>query len=348
MLSHEAFARAEVFINETGRPLERTLFAFRFRHGSPDAVIAELAKYQNSDGGFASCLESDTRWCGSSPVGAMKALGILTDIGAPASDPHVKAAVKNLLASFDDKQGIWHALPKEANAAPHASWWEVREDTGKCQIESPVFPTAALAGYLQNYAALLPSGFLKRITESSLDYLSTAPTRMQMSNMESLNVLVRFLPPAQRTDAILKLKKELAMVLVQDSKQWDSYNVKPLTFIHSPQSPFYPEMAEAVSANLDYLISTQKPDGGWGLTWSWEERSPTAWKLAEKEWLGVVTLENLTRLDAFHRIERYKDKSESLAEPKSLFLANNRPFGKFDRCSLHDGISAEANSQSST
>jgi len=73
MLSHEAFARAEVFINETARPLERALFAFYFAHGSRDAVIAELAKFQNSDGGFASCLESDTRWCGSSPLGAMKA-----------------------------------------------------------------------------------------------------------------------------------------------------------------------------------------------------------------------------------------------------------------------------------
>src|SRR4029077_12707894 len=87
MLSHEAFARAEVFINETARPLERTLFAFHFTHGNRDAVTAELAKFQNNDGGFASCLESDTRWCGSSPLGAMKALRILTDVGAPADDP---------------------------------------------------------------------------------------------------------------------------------------------------------------------------------------------------------------------------------------------------------------------
>lgn len=303
MLSHDAFVRAEVFINETGRPLERALLAFHFKHGSRDAVIAELAKYQNGDGGFASCLESDTRWCGSSPIGAMKALGILTEVGAPGSDPHVKAVVKYLLASFDDKEGIWHALPKEANAAPHASWWEVNEDTGKCAIESPVFPTAALAGYLQHYAALLPPQFLGRITESSLNYLSTAPPRMQMSNMESISVLVRLLPTAQSTDAILKLKKELAMVVVQDPKQWDSYNVKPLTFIHSPQSPFYPEMKAIIDANLDYIISMQKSDGSWGLTWSWEERNRAAWKVAEKEWLGVVTLENLRRLDAFHRIE---------------------------------------------
>jgi hypothetical protein len=38
------------------------------------------------------------------------------------------------------------------------------------------------------------------------------------------------------------------------------------------------------------------------LTWSWEERNPAAWKLAEKEWRGVVTLETLQTLKAFHRI----------------------------------------------
>jgi hypothetical protein len=302
MLTHEAFAKAESFINETARPLERTLFAFYFAHGSRNAVIVELAKFQNSDGGFASCLESDTRWCGSSPLGAMKALGILTDLEVPASEPHVKAVIRYLLASLDDRHGIWHALPKEANAAPHASWWEVREDTGKCEVESPLFPTAALAGYLQNYSALLPPGFVKRITDSSLNRLADAPVHMQMPDIESLIELVRLLPPGQSTDAVRKLKSVLADVVVQDPKQWTSYNVKPLTFVHSPQSPFYPEIETAIGANLDYIISTQKSDGGWGLTWSWEERNPPAWKLAEKEWRDVVSLENLRTLQAFHRI----------------------------------------------
>jgi hypothetical protein len=233
---------------------------------------------------------------------SLKALRILTDVGAPASDPRVKAVIRYLLASFDDKQGVWHALPKEANSAPHASWWEVREDTGKCEVESPVFPTAALAGYLQKYPELLPPGFAQRITESSLNYLAAAQVHMNMPDIESLIQLVRLLPPGQSAEAVRKLKSVLAVIVVQDAKQWNGYNVKPLTFVHSTRSPLYAGMEEAVAANLGYLISTQKSDGGWGLTWSWEERNPAAWKLAEKEWRGVVTLENLQTLEAFHRI----------------------------------------------
>jgi hypothetical protein len=115
--------------------------------------------------------------------------------------------------------------------------------------------------------------------------------RCRISNPSSN--FVRWLPPAQSLDAIRKLKRVLAEVVVQDPKQWNGYNVKPLTFVHTPQSPFYREMETAVGANLDYIISTQRSDGGWGLTWSWEDRNPAAWKLAEKEWRGVVTLETL-------------------------------------------------------
>jgi hypothetical protein len=56
----------------------------------------------------------------------------------------------------------------------------------------------------------------------------------------------------------------LAVVVVQDAKQWNSYNVKPLTFVHSSRSPLYTGMEEAVAANLGYIISTQKSDGGVG------------------------------------------------------------------------------------
>jgi len=144
-LGPEAFAKARVFIKRTARPVEKALFDFHFAGGSHDSVIADLAKFQNKDGGFASDLESDTRWNGSSPLGTMRALRILNEVRATAKDIHVQAAVRYLLADFDEKKGLWHALPKEANSAPHAPWWNVSEDTGKCEVESPVFPTAAIA-----------------------------------------------------------------------------------------------------------------------------------------------------------------------------------------------------------
>lgn len=303
MLSAEAFARAKSFISKNGRSLERALFAFHFEHGSSDLVIAELAKYQNPDGGFGSYLDGDTRWRGSSPMGTMIGLRILNEVKAPAENSHVKAAINYLLSTFDDKKGYWHALPIEANAVPHAPWWDVHRDTGKCEVESPVFPTAAITGYLQAYSPLLPSGFLERITQSSLKNLGAA-SQVPMPDIEALTALVQFLLPANSREAVAKLDRVLAAVVERDPQKWTGYTVQPLTFIHTPDSPFYKALKDTIPANLDYIISTQQPDGGWKLTWSWEKTDPAAWKLAEKEWRGAVALENLEKLDSFHRINR--------------------------------------------
>jgi hypothetical protein len=302
MLSSDSFSRARTFINDTGRPLDRALFAFHFSHGSPDAVIAELVKFQNRDGGFASKLDADTRWDGSSPMGTMIALRIMNEVGTTADEMPVKAAVRYLLGSFDQKKGYWHAVPKEANSAPHAPWWDVHVDSGKCDVESPVFPTAALAGYLRAYSTLLPPGFLDRITKSSLEYLSRADSHMPMSDIEALTNLVRFLPPADGPHAIAKIGRILSVVVVRNPQQWSTYAVQPITFVRTPVSPFYALLKEAIPANLDYIISTQQADGGWKLTWSWKKIDPSAWRIAEREWRAAVTLENLQTLEAFHRI----------------------------------------------
>ena len=305
MLSADSFTKARDFINRTGRPLERARFKFHFEQGSASQVIADLAKFQNPDGGFATILESDSRWTGSSPNGTRVALKILTDVKAPADDPHVRAAVKYLVATFDQNSGTWRALPKEANSAPHAPWWHVHEDSGKCDVDSPVFPTAALAGYLQRYKALLPNRFLNRITDSSLKYLADAPVKMQMSDIDMLTELVRLLPSddRRRAAAVLKLRAALNATVVRDPEQLTSYGIQPLSFIDSPNSPFYPGLEKEADINLNYVIQTQKEDGGWPLNWSWSDVDPAAWKIAEQEWRAVMTLEKLERLEGFHRIQ---------------------------------------------
>jgi hypothetical protein len=305
MLGPDSFAKAKEFINRTGRPLERALFRFQFEQGSAAEVIAELAKFQNPDGGFATYLESDSRWPGSSPNGTRVALKILNEVKAPTQDAHVQAAVRYLLATFDEHSGTWRALPKVANTAPHAPWWNVHEESGKCDVDSPVFPTAALAGYLQRYHALLPDGFLKRITDSSLKYLADAPVKMQMSDIDMLTELERLLSAdhPQRESAIKKLRSALNAVMVRDPHEWATYGIQPLSFVDSPHSPFYPGLEKEASINLDYIIQTQKEDGGWSLNWSWSDSDPAAWKIAEREWRAVMTLEKLERLEGFHRIQ---------------------------------------------
>jgi hypothetical protein len=62
-------------------------------------------------------------------------------------------------------------------------------------------------------------------------------------------------------------------------------------------------VADIVPDHLDYLITTQSDDGAWRPTWNWVDRYPEAWKVAEREWRGIVTLQTLLALNAYGRID---------------------------------------------
>src|SRR5512140_688040 len=51
-LSRAGQERAVAFIQTHARPLERALYAYHFGGEPADAVLAELAAFQNEDGGF--------------------------------------------------------------------------------------------------------------------------------------------------------------------------------------------------------------------------------------------------------------------------------------------------------
>jgi hypothetical protein len=63
------------------------------------------------------------------------------------------------------------------------------------------------------------------------------------------------------------------------------------------------EFVSELQRNLDFEIANQDPDGSWGPSWSWKDRFPEAWAIAEREWRGVLTLETLISLRAYSRIE---------------------------------------------
>jgi hypothetical protein len=301
-LGPDAFAQAANLIVQTGRPLERAQYALQFAHGTRAAVIAEVEKFQNSDGGFAAYLESDNRWQGSSATATMMALRLFDQMGAAPDDVHVRAAVSYLLSTFDQSKGYWHALPIESNTAPHAPWWDVHADSGKCDVESPVFPTAAIAAHLRAYATLLPPGFLDRITRSSIKYLADSGSDIAMPDIEMLIELVQRLPDDQRGDSIARLRQVLSKAVVRDPQQWKNYGIQPTTFVAAPESPFFAGLEADISANLDYILATQKADGGWDPNWSWSDVNASAWELARREWRAALTLQNLKKLQAFHRI----------------------------------------------
>ena len=82
MLTSAAAGKARSFVEDEGRPLERAKLAFHLDGAGPDAVVSELAEFQNADGGFGHGLEPDLRTPATSALATTVGMQTLREVGA--------------------------------------------------------------------------------------------------------------------------------------------------------------------------------------------------------------------------------------------------------------------------
>src|SRR6185312_13131886 len=136
---------AERFVWLSGRLLERLRFAFLFRGGSRERVLAALRPYQNDDGGFGEALEPDFRGPVSQPTTADQALRLLDEMDA-FDDPMVRRVCDHLTTVGMTDGGVPIMLA-DVPRYPHAPWWE----PGPGAPRASLLPTGGIAGLLHKH-----------------------------------------------------------------------------------------------------------------------------------------------------------------------------------------------------
>jgi hypothetical protein len=281
------FARAETFIWSNARLLERRLFAYHFRGGSRQAVLAALRAYQNEDGGFGQALEPDIRCPDSQPVPVQHALEILDAVGP---DPEIVRGTCDFLTSITTAEGGVPFVLPTARTYPHAPWWNADDDP-----PASLNPTAAIVGLLHKLGVDHP--WLKPATAYCWERIAA----LHPSEMHEMGVVITFLrsiPDRRRAESELERlgQQLLGSGLVADISATD-YVRKPLDWAPTPDHPLRPLFDEAtIQANLDVLLAGQQQDGGWSITW------PPISSGCELEWRGWVTLAALQTLRANGRL----------------------------------------------
>ncbi|MDE6281749.1 MAG: hypothetical protein K2M15_08185, partial [Oscillospiraceae bacterium] len=169
---------ASRFIVENARPLERAVYRWYFEGGTKQAVVGELSKFQNPDGGFGHGLEADNWNPNSNPIATNDAIITLHRIGAlKDADNVVNGIIRYLRShdSFDEGQRRWLFAIETNKEYPHAIWWEKNGD-GLMGYN----PTASLAAFMvcfggrtSDYEEILRDAFayLKEKTDVSGDKL---------------------------------------------------------------------------------------------------------------------------------------------------------------------------------
>jgi hypothetical protein len=308
-LNTEQFNRARTFLKTQARPLDRALFEHRFEEAPADRAIAELARYQNADGGFGRALEPDLRTPSSSALCTGIGLRILQELACPSDHPLVAAAVQFLLDTFDEGRRVWRVIPHDANDYPHAPWWH--DDDGSLARTFDNFviiPRAQIAGLLHHYADLVPSAWLDIVTEETVTTIQTLESQAFAGGGDTLRYALDLaetesLPQRLKDRLVPRLRSHADRIVCRDPEEWEGYCPTPLKIAPSPRSVVADLLGDDLQVQLDYAIEHQTALGTWEPTWTWGDSYPQVWKQAELEWRGHLTLETLTSLRAFGRIE---------------------------------------------
>lgn len=290
-LSKEAFVRAREFIQKNARPLDRNLFDYLFEEGTREAVMEELSKFQNSDGGFGNALEPDFRLKASSPMATSIGLQFCQDIGATADDEVVSNAIQYLLTTYDNDYGFWPSTYLDVNDTPHAPWWHIEEVKPPTE-ERWANPSAELAGYLHRYKSLVPNELITDLNKRLLTNIKSSEYIEGLYNVMCWERAYKEFPkPLQSmvSEKIRRTYKKNAPYTQEDLGAIRIFWLAP-----NPESILISHPGNVYNL-MDLEIDNQSDDGGWWPTWKWGQYEDV-WPIAEKEWAGKITLDCLRAL----------------------------------------------------
>jgi hypothetical protein len=304
-LTPEGFQRAREFLKHDARPLDRALFAYRFEQASPALAVAELARFQNDDGGCGHALEPDLRTPSSSALATGLALRILGEINCPEAAPLIRGAVRFLDATLDRAARVWRVVPLDTNSFPHAPWWH--DEDGKLARTFDGFriiPRAEILGAF--YRLQITADWLDEATEKTVKYIEEIKVLGSGGGDDLVYALylaeTKELPAHYKERLLERIRRAVPSAVTRDPQKWSSYSIPPLKVALTPQAVLFDLVSQDLQRYLDYLIDHQSPEGTWDPVWTWGKAYPDEWELAKREWRGQLTLDTLTALKAFGRI----------------------------------------------
>lgn len=286
---------AKQFVLQNARPLDLAVYRYFFEGGSSRDVVAELAKFQNQDGGFGHGLEPDCFNPHSSPIATNDALITLFRVGElQAGAPMVKGMVRYLQShdSFDETRGRWLFAIDSNREFPHAVWWE-KEGDGIHGFN----PTMSLAAFLVCFGertpleeALVRQGVddLRQTPDVSGEALKCYLLAYELLNRNGISDLVDL----QALKDLIAVRLDAA-ICKEPEKYGVEYVPAPSDFFAGSYLEFVtPALRPLIRAEQAALGKLQQPDGGFDISWEWGTPYPE-FAQARSWWRPRLTIDKL-------------------------------------------------------
>lgn len=289
-------SKAINYISANARPLEFAVYKYFFENESNQAVIDELLKFQNADGGFGNALEPDFFNPNSSPVATNDAIITLSRVNALDRDSDIIRGIVSYLEShdsFDEEKKRWLFAIESNKDYPHAIWWEKKGDG-----ISKFNPSISLAAFMVCYGNR--TSLYERIIKEGLDFLEKGE-EISGDDVNCYLLTYELLTANSINDIVdLNIFKDLLCDAIENcickdiSKYGVEYVPMPSTIFTGKYTEFItPEIKPLIAAEKDILGKLQTEDGGFDITWKWFTPYPDAYEQARAWWRPRITIDKL-------------------------------------------------------
>lgn len=284
------------YIFSNARDIEKEKWNYLFNNGSKEAIVSELVKYQNNDGGFGNGLEADILLPASSSIASTEAILIAYDYELNCEELWFKNLLSYFEKTIQKTPSFWEKVPKEVENFPHAPWWIYAPDSK----------------FTPNPCAVIASAFIKYGNDGQreLGYKIAARCMAFLNSSEpcydhDCYCLQRLFTVLQELNstlindiAIKSMERRILDCLCTDESKWMDYVAQPLDLVHSPKSQWYKLVESFLENNLSFWFNTLKEEGFWIPNFSWGVETEIA-RNVTKIWRCYITVKRVNVLKAF-------------------------------------------------
>lgn len=300
VLTKQQWKKMDEWMQKHARPYDRAKWNFLFNGGSKEAIVEEMLKYQNPDGGFGNGFEADVLLPLSAAIPTAEAIFQAYDYGLDCSAEWFQSVLAYFENSVQDIPKYWEDCPKEAMEYPHAPWWNYEP----CTVFNPN-PCAVVASAMIRYGTTKQRELGFKIVS---DCFALLKSNGFCGDHDSLNILVlieqlmTMESPLVTEEIIAAMKRRIAENTCFDSSKWNEYYFQPLEFVSSPESMWYDDVKSGIEDNINFWLDNINEQGVWNPNFSWGIDSDVARQVTEN-WKGYITVKRAKILKQFGRIE---------------------------------------------
>lgn len=301
------FEKTRAFIYRNARPLDLARWQYHFEGGSRENVMKALSYYQNEDGGFGYGIEPDFLNPNSTPVGTWAATEVICEIGLSDScHPIVQGILRYLEsgADFNAEHNQWLNTVPTNNEYPHAIWWEFN-GVGELRYN----PTAALAAFILRYAEQ-GSAVHKLGCDTAVQAVEWLLSQELFEEQHITACFIRLYDALKHTGIQLvdmsafenRLKELVTRCICQEKEKWGvEYVTLPSDLFLSRSSIFYKDNADIAEYEIDYIRTSQQPDGSYPVPWQWWT-DYKEYEVSANFWRSAIIIKNMRYLKGFDAI----------------------------------------------